>query len=147
MSIEGGQDSDKGTHRKRKDWLLYRGGKGILKVMNGETSKVIKRKSEKEIKKTLEIYKKWICFIMTISFKFTCMISCTLILRQYQRRNNFQILKHFLILQVKVNSWNSPRTLDWIQLHYLRKLWVRYKLWWNINKKAENLPKTFAITF
>ena len=58
MSIEGGQDSDKGTHRKRKDWLLYIGGKGILKVMNGETSKVIKRKSEKEIKKTLEIYKK-----------------------------------------------------------------------------------------
>ena len=51
MSIEGGQDSDKGTHRKRKDWLLYIGGKGILKVMNGETSKVIKRKSEKEIKK------------------------------------------------------------------------------------------------
>ena len=60
---------------------------------------------------------KLIGFIITISFKFTCILPCTLIKVKLHRRTNLQLTKYFFKNTIKVQLMDQSQKLAWIQLH------------------------------
>ena len=89
----------------------------------------------------------WKDFIMTSNCKFTCMISCMLILIQYQWANILLLQKHCCELQEHINLRTSPKTLAWILLYTFRRLWVWSELWWYRIKKQPDHTSNDKVDF
>ena len=91
---------------------------GLLQVKH---KKAIKWKQIHNDKKLWINKNSWSVFIMNANFKFTCMLSCVLIMRKWQWRTNLLLLTHLLWTTTKYQPQYQSQNIVLDLVTYVQK--------------------------
>ena len=95
----------------------------MLKFLTDKSPKGYKKGKKRHNNQKLWInMHNWRGFIITAGFKFTCIISCMLILIQWQWRPIFLPQKHFLIIAIKCQLQYQSQNIGLVLVTYFQKI-------------------------